>query len=145
MAKPQSRKAKIPKLDIPGAVEASVPATLSPQLASLTSAIPNAGDWLYEIKLDGYRLMTRFDSGKPALITRNGHDWSAKMPVLVKELTNLGIESGWLDGEVVVLRDDGVPDFNAGLVRVSCTSCSTCHSSRGMTFAKRRCATAEDF
>jgi bifunctional non-homologous end joining protein LigD len=35
------------------------------------------------------------------------------MPVLLKELAGLGIESGWLDGEVVVLRDDGVPDFNA--------------------------------
>jgi bifunctional non-homologous end joining protein LigD len=57
--------------------------------------------------------MTRFETGKPALITRNGHDWSAKMPVLVKELASLSIESGWLDGEIVVLRDDGVPDFNA--------------------------------
>jgi bifunctional non-homologous end joining protein LigD len=98
MRKPKSRERKIPKPDIPGAVEASMPATLSPQLATLTSAIPNAGEWLYEIKLDGYRLMTRFESGKPALITRNGHDWSANMPVLVKELANIGVDSGWLDG-----------------------------------------------
>jgi bifunctional non-homologous end joining protein LigD len=90
-----------------------MPETLSPQLATLTGAIPRAGEWLYEIKLDRYRLMTRFDRGKPALMTRRGHDWSSKMPGLVKELASLGVESGWLDGEIVVLRDNGVPDFNA--------------------------------
>jgi bifunctional non-homologous end joining protein LigD len=96
-----------------GAVQASLPETLSPQLATLTNVIPNGGEWLYEIKLDGYRLLTRFRGGKPALITRHGNDWSAKMPGLVRELANLDIESGWLDGEIVVLRDNGVPDFNA--------------------------------
>jgi len=90
-----------------------MPHALSPQLATLTAAIPRAGLWLYEIKLDGYRLLTRFDKGKPALLTRRGHDWSAKMPKLVKELSALTVESGWLDGEIVVLREDGVPDFNA--------------------------------
>jgi bifunctional non-homologous end joining protein LigD len=84
MAKPKSRKT--PNPDIPDAVQASMPATLSPQLATRTNAIPNAGEWLYEIKLDGYRLMTRFESGRPALITRRGHDWSAKMLVLLREL-----------------------------------------------------------
>jgi len=94
-------------------VRAPMPQALSPQLATLADAIPRTGDWLYEIKLDGYRLMARFEHGRPALITRRGHDWSAKMPKLIKELAALGIESAWLDGEVVVLREDGVPDFNA--------------------------------
>jgi bifunctional non-homologous end joining protein LigD len=99
--------------DIPGSVQAPAPESLAPQLATLVDSVPTKGDWLYEIKLDGYRLMTRFKSGEPALITRRGHDWSAKMPGLVKELASLGVESGWLDGEIVVLRDNGVPDFNA--------------------------------
>jgi len=43
-----------------------MPPVLSPQLAILTTEIPRAGEWLYEIKLDGYRLMARFDQGKPA-------------------------------------------------------------------------------
>src|SRR5512143_1835496 len=55
----------------------------------------------------------RFEKGKPALLTRRGHDRSAKMPGPVKELANFGVESGWLDGEIVVLRGNGVPDFNA--------------------------------
>ena len=97
----------------PVGVLAPMPRVLSPQLATLTAEIPRSGEWLFEIKLDGYRVMARFEQGKPALMTRRGHDWSAKMPELVKELSALGIESGWLDGEIVVLREDGVPDFNA--------------------------------
>lgn len=109
------RPTKRPAQDepMPGAVKASLPEKLPPQLATLADGVPAAGDWLYEIKFDGYRMMTRFQDGKPALITRGGHDWSAKLPGLMDELTQLGVHSGWLDGEIVVLGDDGAPDFNA--------------------------------
>lgn len=98
---------------IPGAVKAPLPAMLKPQLATLAAGIPSTGKWLYELKFDGYRLLTRFDKGKPTLITRGGHDWSSKMPALVNELRQLGIKSGWLDGEIVVLGEDGAPSFSA--------------------------------
>jgi len=97
-----------------GAVKAAMPATLAPQLASLASAAPTSGDWAYEIKLDGYRVMARVEGGKPRLITRGGHDWSAKMPTLVKAIQGLKLDNAWLDGEVVVMNDKtGTPDFNA--------------------------------
>jgi bifunctional non-homologous end joining protein LigD len=99
--------------NIRGAVKAPMPSTLAPQLATLAAGVPSRGEWLYEIKFDGYRILTRFDNGKPALLTRRGHDWSSKMPQLVRELKTIGIQSGWLDGEIVVLNDAGVPDFNA--------------------------------
>jgi bifunctional non-homologous end joining protein LigD len=57
--------------------------------------------------------MTRFDNGQSSLITRGGHDWSDKMPQLIEELKQLGVRSGWLDGEIVVLGDNGTPSFNA--------------------------------
>lgn len=98
---------------IPGAVRSRLPKELSPQLATLVSGVPASGDWLYEIKLDGYRLLTRFEDGKPRLITRRGNDWSSKMPSLLTELETLGLQSSWLDGEIVVLKEGGVPDFNA--------------------------------
>src|SRR5690606_39088031 len=49
------------------------PQALPPQLATLASQ-PPAGDWLYEVKYDGYRVMVRFDAkGKVTVFTRNGH------------------------------------------------------------------------
>jgi len=98
---------------VPGAQKGPLPKTLSPQLATLVSGVPARGDWLYEIKFDGYRILTRFENGNPRLITRRGNDWSSKMPGLLAELKTMGVGSGWLDGEIVVLDEHGVPDFNA--------------------------------
>ncbi len=96
-----------------GAVKAPMPAKLEPQLATLATAPPSRGEWSWEIKLDGYRLMTRIQNGTPQLITRGGHDWTTRMPKLAKAIAALGIDSAWLDGEIVVLGETGLPDFNA--------------------------------
>jgi bifunctional non-homologous end joining protein LigD len=99
-----------------GAVKAPNPATITPQLATLATGVPHgasAGRWLFEIKLDGYRLMARIDEGRARLITRGGHDWTTRMPSLAREIEALGLRSAWLDGEIVVLGEQGVPDFNA--------------------------------
>jgi bifunctional non-homologous end joining protein LigD len=93
--------------------KATLPAAIKPQLATLAAGIPSTGEWLYEIKFDGYRLMARIEKGKVALITRGGHDWADKMPGLVAELGELGLSSTFLDGEIVVLGANGAPDFNA--------------------------------
>jgi bifunctional non-homologous end joining protein LigD len=108
-AKSAARGTAIPA----GAKKAALPEKLSPQLATLATGVPAAGEWVYEIKFDGYRLMTRLENGEAKLVTRGGHDWSAKMPGLARELGLLGLKSAWLDGEIVVLGDNGAPDFNA--------------------------------
>ncbi|WCR44030.1 DNA ligase D [Stutzerimonas stutzeri] len=95
-----------------GAVPAELPESFKPQLATLVDSVP-AGDWRYEIKFDGYRMLARIDSGEVRLFTRNGHDWTAKMPQQAAALAGLGLESGWLDGEVVVPNEEGTPDFQA--------------------------------
>lgn len=105
------RPAQVAKL--PGAVKAPLPATLSPQLATLASGVPAAGDWRCEIKFDGYRLMARIERGVPRLMTRGGHDWTGKMPALAATLAALKLKASWLDGEIVVFGPDGLPDFNA--------------------------------
>jgi bifunctional non-homologous end joining protein LigD len=100
--------------ELPGAVQRALPAKLGPQLATLASGVPRAGEWQFEIKFDGYRVMARIDAnGAPHLITRGGHDWTHRMPQLAAELAALKLASSWLDGEVVVLGADGLPDFNA--------------------------------
>lgn len=105
--------AKGPKAAVPGAVKAPLPETLAPQLATLAAAVPETGDWIYEIKFDGYRIMARIERGRARLITRGGHDWSARMPELVRHVESLGVGSGWLDGEIIVIGAHGAPDFNA--------------------------------
>ncbi len=97
-----------------GAVKAALPETLSPQLATLVDGPPNDGaDWLYEIKFDGYRIVARIDGRKVQLITRNGNDWTHKLPALAKALAGMKLPSGWLDGEIVVIDKKGLPDFQA--------------------------------
>ena len=88
------------------------PKHIKPQLLTMASR-PPAGDWLYEIKFDGYRLMARIDQGQITLFTKNGHDWTSRMPVLAKELLLLPVRSAWLDGEVVVQDQDGRPLFSS--------------------------------
>jgi bifunctional non-homologous end joining protein LigD len=95
-----------------GAREADLPELFKPQLATLVDE-PPAGDWRYEMKLDGYRLLARINKGQVSLHTRNGHDWTSKMPHQARAISALGLASGWLDGEVVVADEQGVPSFQA--------------------------------
>ena len=94
-------------------VLSTIPDYISPQLATLVDAPPKGAGWTYEIKLDGYRILSRIEGGNVRLFTRNEHDWTRKMPLLAKEVAALPVDSAWLDGEVVVLGDSGIPDFNA--------------------------------
>jgi bifunctional non-homologous end joining protein LigD len=98
--------------ELAGAVKAKLPEKLQPQLATLSKIMPPAGEWLYEIKFDGYRVMTRIERGKARFITRGGHDWTSKLKSLAEDVESLEVSSGWLDGEMVVIDGDGVPSFN---------------------------------
>lgn len=106
--------AKTPKA-APGTRRAETPLALTqaPQLATLVSSAPAVGDWLYEVKFDGYRLLARIDDGVVRLFTRNGHDWTPRLKGLAKELKRLKLRSGWLDGEIVVIGPHGGTDFQA--------------------------------
>jgi bifunctional non-homologous end joining protein LigD len=97
----------------PGGVKAAMPSSLSPQLAKLAAAVPKDGDWIFEVKFDGYRVLTRIARGEPKMITRGGGDWTARMPALAQALRDLGLQSAWLDGEIVVRGAQGQADFNA--------------------------------
>ena len=95
-----------------GARKAKLPELLKPELATLVEKAPG-GEWSYEIKFDGYRIMARIDHDEVKLFTRNGHDWTHKLPRQAEALAALGLESAWLDGEMVVADEQGVPDFQA--------------------------------
>ncbi len=96
-----------------GARLAPVPARLTPQLATLVEKPPVGDDWIYEIKFDGYRILTFFQEDSVRLYTRNGHDWTDKLNSLAEPLRELKLAPGWLDGEIVIPGDNGAPDFGA--------------------------------
>ncbi|WP_297832313.1 non-homologous end-joining DNA ligase, partial [Pseudomonas sp.] len=96
----------------PKAVVTSVPEKLAPQLATLVDK-PPSGDWLYEIKFDGYRILTHFGDGHVRLLSRNDKDWTDRLPLQARALAAMGLKDTWLDGEVVMLNDKGLPDFQA--------------------------------
>lgn len=96
------------------AIKTALPATFKPQLATLVDQPPgDADEWIFEIKFDGYRMLARIDGKKIRLFTRNGNDWSAKLPSLIAALQRLKLPPGWYDGEIVVLNKQGIPDFQA--------------------------------
>ncbi|MFG6417251.1 DNA ligase D [Roseateles sp. DC23W] len=99
--------------DLASARKAALPAKLEPQLATLASAAPAEAGWLAESKYDGYRVLARISKGKVQLFTRNGNDWTGKLRSVADAVEALGIDAAWLDGEIVVMNDRGVPDFNA--------------------------------
>ncbi|HEX8987538.1 MAG TPA: DNA ligase D [Rhodocyclaceae bacterium] len=93
--------------------EQPLPDFVAPQLATLVAAPPASDGWLYEIKYDGYRLMARLADHGARLYTRAGNDWTARLPGLAARLAQMKLDGSWLDGEIVVLNGDGVPDFQA--------------------------------
>ncbi|MFL6718651.1 MAG: DNA ligase D, partial [Burkholderiaceae bacterium] len=92
-------------------VKAPLPATLEPQLATLTDRAPEGDNWLAEIKFDGYRALCRIDGGKAVFHTRAGNDWTAKWPDIAQAAAQLPADSAWLDGEVVALDEEGNASF----------------------------------
>src|SRR4030095_2354786 len=87
------------------------PEFIAPQLATLVPAPPEGAGWVYEIKLDGYRILARIIGKDARLFTRKGNEWTADMQHLAQELSKLPTTSAWLDGEVVVLGANGLPEF----------------------------------
>lgn len=97
-----------------GATKAPLPVLLAPQLATLAVSPPSDPQaWTYEIKFDGYRLMTRVDGADIKLFTRNGNDWTSRLAPLQKAIAKAKLPAGWYDGEMVMLNEKNVPDFGA--------------------------------
>ena len=86
--------------------------SLSPQLLSRASAPPNGDGWIHEIKYDGFRLMGRVDRGRVALVSRPGADWTTRLPRIAEALKSLAVDSCCMDGELVYLTNEGIPDFD---------------------------------
>ncbi len=90
----------------------ALPAFVAPCLATLAEKAPDAGNWIHEIKFDGYRLQARLDNGKVKLLTRRGLDWTRKFPAIAEAIAKLPAKTALIDGELVVEDRDGVSNFS---------------------------------
>ncbi|MBC7670915.1 MAG: DNA ligase D [Polaromonas sp.] len=92
-----------------GAVD---PRTVDVMLAEPADAAFTRDDWVFELKLDGYRLLASKLRGEVLLLTRNGNDYTAVFPEVARALKALPLDDFIIDGEVVVLDSQGRPSFS---------------------------------
>ncbi|WP_034885492.1 non-homologous end-joining DNA ligase [Ensifer aridi] len=88
-----------------------MPARIEPCLALLVDEPPKGSDWVFEVKLDGYRLAVHIEPGRVRVITRGGYDWTERFPTIADDARLLAVETAILDGEAVVLDEKGRSDF----------------------------------
>ncbi|MEO8250903.1 MAG: DNA ligase D [Chloroflexota bacterium] len=101
-----------PEPDLSAARPAALPDFIPPMLAILTEGAFDDPDWLFEIKLDGYRVESVVRDGHVRLWTRNRIDAATYFPDLAGAPDWIAAREAVVDGEVVALDPDGRPDFS---------------------------------
>lgn len=108
-AEPSKKAVAKPKPDA-----TKMPGFIAPALATLKPNPPGGGEWLHEVKFDGYRIQAHVEAGKVKLFTRTGLDWTRKFGAAVENaVAGLECTSAVVDGEIAVLSDSGVASFSA--------------------------------
>jgi ATP-dependent DNA ligase len=90
-----------------------LPKFIPPQLALLRKEAPSGGQWVHEIKLDGYRIHARNDRGRVQLLTRNDLNWTERYRATEQAPKRLPVGRAYLDGELCAVRPDGTTSFAA--------------------------------
>jgi bifunctional non-homologous end joining protein LigD len=79
---------------------------------------PAAGSrWLHEVKHDGFRILARKLGERANVWSRRGADFTDRFPAIAEAVRGLAVEKALIDGEAVVLRDEGRSDFGALLTK----------------------------
>ena len=100
-------------IDLAGATKVPLPDFVPPMLATAVDKPFSDDNWLYEMKLDGYRVEAVVRDGRVRLWTRNKQDAARYFPDLAEaKPTWINATTAIVDGEVVALNDEGLPDFS---------------------------------
>ncbi|MBA2254214.1 MAG: hypothetical protein H0W07_03745, partial [Chloroflexi bacterium] len=100
-------------IDLAGAVDAPMPEFIEPMTATLADRPFSDPDWMFELKLDGYRVQAVVANGRVQLWTRRKQDGARYFPDLAgAKPTWIDADTAIVDGEVVALNADGEPDFS---------------------------------
>src|SRR4051812_43870380 len=95
----------------PGSARTATARFIQPMLLLRTMALPSGEEWLYELKLDGYRAIAYKRNGAVHLRSRNDNDFNGRYPDVVKALRKLP-DNTVVDGEIVAFDQDGRPSFS---------------------------------
>jgi bifunctional non-homologous end joining protein LigD len=90
----------------------SQPDKILPMLATLTDKPFDGENWVFEIKYDGYRIITFIEKGQVRLKTRKNIDYTPKFQLIADALKKWKADA-IIDGEIVVLNETGVSNFHA--------------------------------
>jgi bifunctional non-homologous end joining protein LigD len=93
------------------AAELPIFGTVSPQLATLIDELPTRGEWVYEVKYDGYRAIATLDHGHVRIASRNGKDWTDRFAEIAGALSRVRARTAVFDGEIAYVLEDGRTDF----------------------------------
>lgn len=83
-----------------------------PMLARPVAELPSGSNWIYELKLDGYRALVLKTRGVVTLFSRRGNNLSNNYPTITRAFSFLP-DNTIVDGELVVLDEEGRPTFSA--------------------------------
>jgi bifunctional non-homologous end joining protein LigD len=84
---------------------------IEPMKAKLVEESPATGDWIYELKFDGIRLIAVKRNEKVSLLSRNENELTERFPEIVEAIKALSARECVIDGEVVALDDEGRSSF----------------------------------
>jgi bifunctional non-homologous end joining protein LigD len=84
---------------------------IEPMKAKLVEKPPAIGDWIYELKFDGIRLIAVKKDEKVSLLSRNQNELGERFPEIVEAVTSLPARECVIDGEVVTLDEEGRSSF----------------------------------
>jgi bifunctional non-homologous end joining protein LigD len=89
---------------------APIPSFVEPMKAKLVDSMP-AGEWIYEIKFDGFRALALRGSSEARLLSRNEKDLGGKFPEVMDSILALDVRDAIIDGEIVALDEKGRSSF----------------------------------
>jgi bifunctional non-homologous end joining protein LigD len=87
------------------------PPRYEPCLPRLAKQPPAGPGWIHEIKHDGFRIIAERDAAGVRLITRNGHDFGERFPLIVTAIETLPARSFVVDGEAIACDANGLSVF----------------------------------
>jgi bifunctional non-homologous end joining protein LigD len=93
-------------------VKGKMPVDVKPMLATLVDKPFDEEGWSYEVKWDGFRTLSYLNEGNVEMRSRNNKDFNKKFYPIYNALKDWPINAV-IDGEITVLDESGVPDFNA--------------------------------